>query len=134
MAGLGEIYNYSNRYRPVTIRNHAGSVPPNVSYMQMHEEHETSVSKLFKILQIPSFLYTRDNAVKSSSNYYVLSASNPLPNNAAGAWPALPAVALMPGALQMTRDMSALSQNVYGNKDNVTSFTEHAIFGTFRHS
>ena len=72
--------------------------------------------------------------MKSSSNYYVLSASNPLANNAAGAWRAMPAVACMPGALHITRDMSALSPNVYGNKDNVTSFTEHANFGIFRHS
>ena len=129
LAGIGELYDYSDRYRPVNILNRVGSVAPNVGYM--HQDHETSISKLFKILGVPTCLYARDNSMKASSSYYVLTCSNPMPSNAAAAWPAQPAGALMPGAINITRDMTALNQNVYGNKDNPTSFTEHAIFGIF---
>lgn len=83
----------------IDILDHGGSVQPNVS--DMHQEHETSLSKLFKVLGVPIFLYTRDNDMKVSSNYDVLSASSPLPNAAAGA-PGQPVVALMP-AIAITR-------------------------------
>jgi hypothetical protein len=45
----------------------------------MHQEHQTSISKLFKVVGVPTFLYTRDNSVKASLHYYVLSASHRLP-------------------------------------------------------
>ena len=98
----------------------------------MHQEHEKTISSLYKKLGVPTFLDSRDNSVLASSNYYKTLVSVPLPVNGAGVYPPMPAIALAPSLLAITRNMHDQSQNVFACKDCPTTVQDHAIAGLFR--
>uniref|UniRef100_A0A2V0RI17 Uncharacterized protein n=1 Tax=viral metagenome TaxID=1070528 RepID=A0A2V0RI17_9ZZZZ len=130
LAGIGYNENHSLRIREALVLDHANSAAPTVAYM--HQEHEKTISSLYKKLGVPTFLYARDNSVMASSNYYKTLVSVPLPVNGGGAFPPLPAVHPQPGLLAITRDIHAQTQNVYACKDLPTTFQDHAIAAIFR--